>query len=271
MAITPCKECGRDVSTLAETCPHCGAPEPSKHPPPPPSSRPAQRQHEGVREEDVGFGKVVGGVILGAIVLVGVLSALGGSGEPGGRPSSSDPTGLRGAASLPPVWSRYAHGDLNLRAGPSTEDSVVRTISRDEKVYISPPDSSGWAPVRANADPRADTVAWVYAELLHSAEHPATLAKRKRDADRAIAERLERARREYAEELEDRLLDQGIDAHVRVRGSNATRLEMEYILFSRVWAHQFTKNGEIFRTLRGLGFKRFDIMDGYDYHVYWDL
>lgn len=28
MALTPCPECGREISTLAATCPHCGAPRP---------------------------------------------------------------------------------------------------------------------------------------------------------------------------------------------------------------------------------------------------
>lgn len=30
MAITKCKECGKDVSTQAATCPHCGAPQPKR-------------------------------------------------------------------------------------------------------------------------------------------------------------------------------------------------------------------------------------------------
>lgn len=30
MAIKPCKECGKEISDQAKTCPHCGAPPPSK-------------------------------------------------------------------------------------------------------------------------------------------------------------------------------------------------------------------------------------------------
>ena len=30
MALKPCKECGKDVSTEANTCPNCGVPKPTK-------------------------------------------------------------------------------------------------------------------------------------------------------------------------------------------------------------------------------------------------
>ena len=29
MALSKCVECGKEVSTLAKTCPHCGAPKPA--------------------------------------------------------------------------------------------------------------------------------------------------------------------------------------------------------------------------------------------------
>ena len=30
MAMSKCKECGKSISTLAKTCPHCGVPKPVK-------------------------------------------------------------------------------------------------------------------------------------------------------------------------------------------------------------------------------------------------
>ena len=30
MAMSKCRECGKAVSTLAKTCPHCGVPKPVK-------------------------------------------------------------------------------------------------------------------------------------------------------------------------------------------------------------------------------------------------
>lgn len=41
MALIPCKECGKEISTLAKSCPHCGAPNvlPVLAPPPPPLVR----------------------------------------------------------------------------------------------------------------------------------------------------------------------------------------------------------------------------------------
>lgn len=40
MALQPCRECARQVSTLAITCPHCGVPDPAQAPAPAPA--PAQ-------------------------------------------------------------------------------------------------------------------------------------------------------------------------------------------------------------------------------------
>lgn len=34
MPLTTCRECGQTVSTEARSCPHCGAPSPSRVPPP---------------------------------------------------------------------------------------------------------------------------------------------------------------------------------------------------------------------------------------------
>lgn len=34
MAIEPCRECGNEVSTQAESCPNCGAPNPTASTPP---------------------------------------------------------------------------------------------------------------------------------------------------------------------------------------------------------------------------------------------
>jgi len=42
MAIQPCRECGKDVSTEAPACPHCGTPNPIDVPTPAPSVAPAK-------------------------------------------------------------------------------------------------------------------------------------------------------------------------------------------------------------------------------------
>lgn len=91
-----------------------------------------------------------------------------------------------------------------------------------------------------------------------------------RERQAAAARQAVLDRRAFAERLEEWFLDNSMDAHVRTRGSDATTLEMEYILFSRVWSHQF-REGEHWATLQALGFKRVEMKDGYDFSVYWTL
>jgi hypothetical protein len=43
---------------------------------------------------------------------------------------------------------------------------------------------------------------------------------------------------------------------------------MTYVLFNDVWKHDLKKAGAL-GELRSLGFKRVDMTDGYDYHIYW--
>ncbi len=41
MALARCRECGKEVSTQAVTCPHCGVPRPTPPPAPPPDASPS--------------------------------------------------------------------------------------------------------------------------------------------------------------------------------------------------------------------------------------
>ena len=57
-------------------------------------------------------------------------------------------------APSPPSYSTstgdgfYVHGPLNVRSGPATTASVVRTLNRGDYVYLGPKDSRGWAELR---------------------------------------------------------------------------------------------------------------------------
>jgi len=84
------------------------------------------------------------------------------------------------------------------------------------------------------------------------------------------AENERSARKAYAELLRNRFLDQGLDINVRVDGRNSDRITLTFALFNAVWAHRMQKDG-LLDELRGLGFKRVNLTDGYDYAVYWDF
>lgn len=61
-----------------------------------------------------------------------------------------------------------------------------------------------------------------------------------------------------------------MDIKVRVSGSNSDRITLSWVLFGDVAAHQLSK-GDLIQEVKALGFRRIDMTDGYDYHVYWNL
>jgi len=78
------------------------------------------------------------------------------------------------------------------------------------------------------------------------------------------------ARMAYGKVIREYYLDSGINIKVRVSGKNNDKLTLTYPLFTEVWSHQFQKSGNL-QSIRELGFKRVDMTDDYDFHIYWDL
>jgi hypothetical protein len=95
-----------------------------------------------------------------------------------------------------------------------------------------------------------------------------TEARRKKEAERHASIII---RKEYAKKYESSLLDKNMNVTVTTQGRDATTLRLEYILVSKVWAHQLSKEQELFDTLKSLGFKKFILTDGYDEEWYWTL
>jgi hypothetical protein len=97
----------------------------------------------------------------------------------------------------------------------------------------------------------------------------AAAAKGEREAAKAAAAAAIEARRSYGETLRNHFLDQGMDVKVRVSGSRADRLTLEFVLFNAVWTRKM-ETGSLLGEIRDQGFQRLDMKDGYDYHVYWN-
>lgn len=73
MPLTPCPECGQQISTLAATCPHCGAPQ-SADPEKLAAGVPAEARRSGP-----GVGKILGYgclTVVGAVVVLALLGSL---------------------------------------------------------------------------------------------------------------------------------------------------------------------------------------------------
>lgn len=75
-------------------------------------------------------------------------------------------------------------------------------------------------------------------------------------------------RESWAREYETKLLDQGMDVRVRLRGRYKDTVRIVYVLFNRAWAHKITgggstASGSFLGNLENLGFKRVIFSDGY--------
>jgi len=102
-------------------------------------------------------------------------------------------------------------------------------------------------------------------------------AARKVAAEEAKRQKIEEeaaklaTRKAFASTLEETYLDNRMDVTVTTLGQNATTLKMKFVLFSRVDAHELSKDTEFFQMLRGFGFKKFIMTDGYDFTWVWNL
>ncbi|MHB1059906.1 MAG: FxLYD domain-containing protein [Rhodanobacter sp.] len=138
MALKPCRECKRDVSTSAAKCPHCGTPHPTT-------------------SMSTGAQGCLG--CLGLVVLLGVIGSLLGS--PSEGPASTSDSAVPSRA-----MQMYAPQNMNVRRAPSVRDDVAYTLNRRDITYVGRDTTSdGWAAVYSG--PAAlDTVGYVKRSLL---------------------------------------------------------------------------------------------------------
>ena len=275
MALTICRECRREVSTSAATCPHCGVPSPGRW------SSTATAENTSNRKGCL--------MLFGAFALLGIVANIYKScSDEGARVQglaadaqqrATDSASAARLAALPGPLSRadaigydtqvhaqraaVPHASLHLAAASARLDSADALIHA--KASLSA--------IQAQLSSMADSL-------------PAALLTRRKALEAAIAPRLaaekrqrevaanaaqEATRRQFAASYESSLLDQGIDATVTVSGTHATTLRLKWILVNRVLAHQFSQKPDLFTSLRSMGFKRLEITDGYDESWYWNL
>jgi hypothetical protein len=72
------------------------------------------------------------------------------------------------------------------------------------------------------------------------------------------------ARQQYIKEVEDHLLDQGMDVYLSLSGKNRDELTVKYVLMSRPTVHQLSKDSDFTTRLYNLGFSRVTFTDGYN-------
>lgn len=268
MALSTCRDCKRDVSTSAPSCPHCGCPNPAARPSAPAVSPSSSRVNAGCL------------ITVGVLIVLGIVVAqveeyqekraasakrsadsLAAAFWTAGNAATISPSELD--ARIHRQGMIVAHEPLHLTVASARLDSAERLINARGslpviRTLLAPPAGGLPAPLQRRR-----------AQLERS------VAPRIAEADRRAAASLRAARvtlrREFAKQYESRLLDQGIDATVTTPGREATTLRLRWILVSRVLAHQMGKDPELFASLRRLGFKRLEISDGYDEEWYWNM
>ena len=186
MALVECRECRKQISTEAETCPHCGTPEPSglnlkrgrcfgcgrQIAVPPVGTcphcgieKPLDRLIKKKDKESLRQGCGIGCLALVCLlVFVGLISLVESS-----RPSTPSTSSAR--PSQPRNQPFHAREAVNIRSGPGTSHAIARTLEPGDKTYPASTNSEGWAPVRSGPTSR-DTIGWVMRELLISGNPP---------------------------------------------------------------------------------------------------
>jgi hypothetical protein len=163
----------------------------------------------------------------------------------------------------------YAQAEgVNVRSAPKEGARIIRKLTFAERV-VGVGREGEWIKLSGAEDQ------WVHSSVL-GPNRPETSEEKKQrlatEKQKAANERLaaKLAREVYAKTLRERFLDEGFDIKVSVSGAQSDRLTYKFVLFNDVWSHRFQKDGLIDQAAK-LGFKRVDMTDGYDWHIYWDL
>lgn len=126
MALNECRECGREVSTEAESCPQCGAPYPTKEANySPPDSGDSSESDEGSSTgSKIGKGCAIGCAGLLAIYVLGALIGLFSGTDTSSSTGSSTDIDSRNTAPTVEVVS------WNWRADPGfgTDGAIIYTV-----------------------------------------------------------------------------------------------------------------------------------------------
>jgi hypothetical protein len=196
-------------------------------------------------------------------------------------PRREDSTRLAILLSGPMLGAELIEADRLVRtlAAPALPDSLHRRLVSlrldSADAYLKPgPDGVGaTTPAKQHLDavrpPLSDAqqarLTKLRSEWISQDRRTTALSKK------LAAKYMVQQRKQFAAKLENDYLDQGLDITVSATGSQSTVLRLKWILVSRVMAHQFSKNAELFANLRDAGFSRLVITDGYDETWYWDI
>lgn len=155
MALTGCKECGKEVSSKADACPNCGVENPSG---------------SWFNYTGTGCGGGCLGV-LGGIVLLGIIVAVfvpeDYSSDTNASPDYSNQLGNE--AGQLDRQRRYAPQTINIRSGRGTNNDVVEQISRGDMLYVDSLQKGWW---KVYSGPGGGPIGYVSANVVQTSPPP---------------------------------------------------------------------------------------------------
>ena len=142
------------------------------------------------------------------------------------------------------------------------DESVIKQANEDLDVLKGTPLAAEARRVQAN-----------FAASLAAAQREAIVAEnnaaKAQQAQEAAINRI--LRDEMAKTVENSMLDAGYDVDVIADGPDHTTLHFKWIFVNKVFAHDLSKNVDVFENARKVGFKRIVATDGYDETWTWSL
>jgi len=281
MALVNCKECGKEVSDKAKTCPHCG----SKLPP----------------ITTMGT-KVILGLILcivGFIILSAIVKQCSSNIQTIQQESEQNKKRKADSISVASMTYRQGltldelkqyykqsikfgikspqHSQLIAELCTSYYANAISTLDRvisDKNAATMPlEDFSEFTSLCGNNDnldskSKSSVLQTRYKQAAGLVANRASVVQ-KRVAAQAEKDKIN-VRLAYAKLLRNRYLDQGLDINVSITGIDNTRIKLSFALFNAVWAHKMG-NGDLITEIQNMGFKKLTMTDGYDYTVYWNF
>jgi hypothetical protein len=270
MALTKCRECGREISTTAAVCPNCGAKQ----------------------TRTSGCAIVVLVIIVGAAILVGIgnfanrLEQEQQAAEQQQRKTAAAKEqakafGEQRDAVLSSARAAIAKGDFEGASKVLAPFAAVKdpdleqarsAIATHEKQVREAEEKQGLLKIAGmlKAD-AADEGIRVYGRLSQLeptnkdyANKLAHFQKIKPDVDAKKQARADlAARKQFAQETENKFLSQGMSATVTAQGPNSTTLHIKFVLVSKAFAYQVQHADDFISACRRLGFKKIEMYDGY--------
>ncbi|MEI6125055.1 MAG: SH3 domain-containing protein [Pseudomonadota bacterium] len=157
----------------------------------------------------------------------------------------------------------YPNKEVNLRTLPSDKADSMATLQYDQKVEVIEFNNKGWVNIKF----AGTTIGgWILENDLTCFDEPDLDKKRitnKKQLSENEKKRIE-ARKLFAKQYENTLLDKGLDFYATTEGEDNTTFKLKYALMTRPLAHQMSKETDFLSTLKSLGFRTAILTDGYN-------